>query len=290
MRSLAGVRTRPTPPRRGAAAQSGRLSGRLSGRASARVVVLAAAVAVTVAACGDDSSSSGASSGGSSDPKSVTVTVSAASSLTGTFDELKKQFEAAHKGVTLRINYGGSDALAQQIVTGAPVDVFASANQTTMAQVRKAGLVTGDAKVFTRNVLEIAVPNDNPGKVTGIADFAKDDLRIAVCAPSVPCGAAANKVFAAANVKAKPDTLEDDVKSVLTKVQLGEVDAGLVYRTDVQSAAGKVKGVDFPEATGAVNDYYLAAVSDKKEAAEFVAFVEGDAGQKVLQAAGFQAP
>jgi molybdate transport system substrate-binding protein len=260
------------------------VSGVWPGRRRAALAGVVLAAALGAAAC------SAGGPGGSGGGGRTTLTVSAAASLTEPFTRIARQYEAEHPGVRVKLNFGGSDALAQQVVSGAPVDVFASANQATMDQVERAGRLHGSAQVFARNVLEIAVPPGNPGHVTGLADFANPRLRLAVCEATVPCGAAAQKVFAAAGVSARPDTLENDVKAVLTKVELGEVDAGLVYRTDVRSAGAKVEGVEFPEAGRAVNDYYLSAVSGSSDAARFVEFVRSAAGREVLTQAGFQAP
>lgn len=232
----------------------------------------------------------GASGGGDSGSHQRTITVSAAASLTEPFTEIARRYEHDHPGVRVTLNFAGSDQLAQQINSGAPVDVFASANKATMDQVVDAGHLRGTAQVFARNVLEIAVPVGNPAHVTGLADFARDRLRLAICQRQVPCGAAAERVFAAAGVNARPDTVEEDVKSVLTKVELGEVDAGMVYRTDVQSAGGKVQGMEFPEASNAANDYYLGAVSESPDATSFVDFVRSSAGWDVLSQAGFSNP
>jgi molybdate transport system substrate-binding protein len=162
-----------------------------------------------------------------------------------------------------------------------------------MEAVAKAGLPGSAPVVFTKNVLEIAVPPGNPGHVTGLADFAKPDLTLAVCAPQVPCGAAAQRVFAAAHVSARPDTQEQDVKAALTKVELGEVDAALVYATDVKAAGGKVEGVEFPEAQDAVNSYpicVLKAAPNAAGARAFVDLVRSPAGRQALADAGFRAP
>ena len=135
--------------------------------------------------------------------------------------------------------------------------------------------------VFVRNRLEIAVPAGNPGGVTGLADFANPDLTIALCAEEVPCGAAAIKAFAAAGITPAPDTLEQDVKATLTKVELGEVDAALVYRTDVIVAGDAVEGIEFPEAGEAINDYPIVALKDSANidaARAFVAYVLSEAG------------
>lgn len=255
-------------------------------RSTPGLVLSLAAVLAALAGCGSSGSS------GSTGVKTAqrTVTVSAAASLTGTFTELAHEYEKAHSNVKVSLNFAGSSQLAQQINSGAPVDVFASASQTTMDLVTRAGNATGTPKVFVRNVLEIAVPPGNPAKIKGIADFGRDPLRLAVCLPKVPCGAAAQKLFTLTHVTAKPDTLEDDVKGVLTKVELGEADAGLVYRTDVAAAGSKVEGIDFPEADEVVNSYPIVAVSKSSDAAKFIAFVLSDTGRSVMTKAGFTQP
>jgi len=221
------------------------------------------------------------------------VTVFAAASLTESFRELGAEFEAANPAAMVTFNFAGSSALAQQINQGAPADVFASAAPANMKQVTDTGAVTAAPVTFARNTLQIAVPKGNPGKVTGLADFAKADLKIALCAEQVPCGAAAKKVFEAAKITPAPDTLEQDVKAVLTKVSLGEVDAALVYRTDVHAAGDKVEGEDFAEASGAVNDYPVAPLAkapNPAAAKAFVDYVRSAKGRKVLSEAGFAAP
>ncbi len=227
------------------------------------------------------------------DSLSGTVTVSAAASLTETFGAIADAFRKEHPNVTVALNFGGSSALAAQIVQGAPVDVFAAASGATMATVVGARLTVGEPTTFATNTLEIAVAPGNPGGVTSLADFANAGLSIALCAAEVPCGAAAATVFNAAGVVAAPDTLEQDVKAVLTKIELGEADAGLVYTTDVRSAAGRVDGIDFPEAGAAVTSYPIAqpaASSKNPAAAAFVAYVLSPAGRKILDHAGFGTP
>lgn len=261
---------------------------------TAPAIALTAALAV-LAACGSGRSTGSAGSAGSAGSggraaATRTITVSAAASLTETFTTLAHRFEASHRNVKVSLNFGGSAQLAQQVVSGAPVDVFASASQKTMDQVTKVGRASGKPTVFVRNVLEIAVPPGNPARIRGLADFGRDSLRLAVCLPTVPCGAAAQKLFTLSHVDARPDTLEDDVKGVLTKVELGEADAGLVYRTDVAAAGSKVAGIDFPEAGKVVNSYPIVAVSDSVDAAQFIAFVLSDTGRSVMSKAGFQQP
>ncbi len=227
------------------------------------------------------------------DGLSGTVNVFAAASLTETFGTLVKEFEAVHPRVTVTVNFGGSSALATQIVQGAPADVFAAASGSTMKTVTDATLVSGTPTTFVTNSLEIAVPAGNPGKVTGLNDFANPSLSIALCAVEVPCGAAAKTVLDRAGVAASVDTYEQDVKSVLTKIELGEVDAGLVYKTDVLAAGAKVTGIDFPEASAAVGKYPIAllSASTNKDAAQaFIDYVLSPTGRKVLTDAGFGTP
>ena len=242
--------------------------------------------------CASGGGSAASSSTVDADAAPTTITVFAAASLTEAFDTLAEQFEAEHPNVDVVLSYGGSAALAQQVVEGAPVDVFASAAEPPMQTVADAGLAV-DPVVFATNTLELAVPAGNAAGVTGLDDLANADLRIALCDPSVPCGAAAEKLLAQEGVTAAPDTLESDVKAVLTKVSLGEVDAALVYRTDVQSAGDEVEGIDVPGAASVVNRYPIAALAeaaDVETAADFVDFVTGGAGREVLAEAGFGAP
>lgn len=254
------------------------------------VAALAAVAAFALAGCGDDTpAASSPSSGSSSASLTGDVNVFAAASLTGTFTQLGKDFEAAHPGVKVKLNFAGSSALAQQINQGAPADVFASAAPKNMDDVKDKGTPT----TFVKNTLEIAVPKGNPGKITGIKDFADASKKIAICAVQVPCGAAADKVFKAIGITAQPDSLEQDVKAALTKVSLGEVDAALVYKTDVQAAKDKVEGIEFPESSKAVNEYPIATLSKAPNpdgAKAFVDYVLSDKGKSVLTAAGFDAP
>jgi molybdate transport system substrate-binding protein len=260
--------------------------------------LLVAASVLMVAACGDSSADS-ATPGGSAAASSSggdlsgTLTVFAAASLTDVFGNLGDQLMADNPDLDVQFNFAGSSALATQLTQGAPADVFASANGTQMTVVTDAGLQAADPTIFTENVLEIAVPAGNPGKVTGLADFGNADLTLALCAADVPCGAAAAAVFADAGISAQPDTEEEDVKAALTKVQLGEVDAALVYATDVQAAGSDVEGIEFPEAEQEVNDYpicVLAAAPNPEAAQAFVDLVDSDAGQQALTDAGFRAP
>ena len=260
---------------------------------------MAGIVGLGIAGCGSDGPDvgSGGTAGGTASGSvapSLTgdITVLAAASLTDSFTKLGQQFEAAHPGVTVTFSFAGSSALATQITSGAPADVFASASTKNMDTVVAAGAAS-DPQVFAKNVMEIAVPPTNPGKVTGVDSLAGTDVTTALCQPQVPCGATAEKVFANADVTVQPVTLEPDVKSVLSKVQLGEVDAGLVYVTDVLAAGDKVKGVPIPADVNASTSYPIAALTQSANAAASAAFVDyvlSPASAAALAAAGFHQP
>ena len=223
---------------------------------------------------------------------SGTLTVFAAASLTETFDLLAAEFERRHPSVEVVVNYGGSAALAQQIVSGAPADVFAAASGSTMRIVQNEGLAA-DPVVFATNTLELVVPAGNPGDVSAIGDLARPELAVALCDPVVPCGAAAVAALDAAGVAAVPDTLEEDVKAVLTKVRLGEADAGLVYVTDVRAAGDDVEGIPIAAAEAAINMYPVSPVVNSPHpdlAAKWIELLTGRAGRAVLAEAGFGAP
>ncbi|MFE2721188.1 molybdate ABC transporter substrate-binding protein [Kitasatospora sp. NPDC059327] len=273
-------------------------------------VAAAAALALSlgVTACGSDgggkasggsstaaSASGAASTGAASGAAKVSgpITVFAAASLKETFTDLGKKFEAANPGAKVTFNFGGSSSLATSINSGAPADVFAAASPATMKTVTDAGGATGEPKTFVKNTLTIAVPKGNPKHVATLNDLTAPGVKVALCAKEVPCGAAAQTALKAAGVNLTPVTLEQDVKGALTKVELGEVDASLVYRTDVKADAAKIDGVEFPEASKAVNDYPIAALAkapNKDGAAAFVAYIQSPEAQQVLTAAGFQAP
>ncbi|MFF7453851.1 molybdate ABC transporter substrate-binding protein [Kitasatospora sp. NPDC008115] len=252
-------------------------------------------LALGATACGSGGGTDGRDDAAGADASKASgpVTVFAAASLKETFTDLGRKFEAANPGTKVTFNFGGSSALATSINSGAPADVFAAASPATMKTVTDAGGASGEPKTFVRNTLAIAVPKGNPKHITGLAGLAAPGVKVALCAKEVPCGAAALTALKAANVNFTPVTLEQDVKGALTKVELGEVDASLVYRTDVRADAGKIDGVDFPEAAQAVNDYPIAALAkapNKGGAAAFVAYVQSPEAQQVLTAAGFQAP
>ncbi|MFG2476674.1 molybdate ABC transporter substrate-binding protein [Streptomyces fagopyri] len=258
----------------------------------------AALLALSACSSGSDSSSksdsptkSGASA--KSDKLSGTVTVFAAASLKESFTTLGKDFETAHPGTKVTFNFGGSDTLAASITGGAPADVFAAASPKTMAIVTDKSDAVGTPATFVRNQLEIATLPGNPDKVASLKDLTKSGLKVVLCDKTVPCGAAAQKALDASSLKLTPVSYEQDVKSALTKVELKEADAAVVYKTDVNAAGDKVEGVEFPESAKAINDYPIALLKDAPNAAaakEFIALVQSPEGQKVLTAAGFLQP
>jgi molybdate transport system substrate-binding protein len=260
-----------------------------------------ALAAIAVAGCSSSSSpstasgsssSSGPAATSSSAAQTGTITVFAASSLKETFTQLGKQFEAAHPGDTVKFSFGASSALATQINSGAPADVFASASPKNMDQVVTPGNAS-NPQTFAKNVMEVAVPPSNPAKVTSVNDLAKSSVKTALCQPQVPCGVVAAEVFKNAKITVKPVTLQPDVKSVLTQVELGNVDAGVVYVTDVQAAGSKVKGMTIPADVNATTTYPIAALTHSQYpsiAQAFVAYVLSPTGEQVLMAAGFEQP
>jgi molybdate transport system substrate-binding protein len=257
---------------------------------------IAAAATLSMAACGSASASNAAATPGTTATTATvsgTVNVFAAASLTESFTEIGKDFEQTNPGARVTFTFAGSSALATQINQGAPADVFAAAAPANMTTVTAAGDGDGNPVTFVKNQLVIAVPKGNPKHIAGLADLKRTDLKVALCAEQVPCGTAAKKAMTAAGVSFTPVTLEQDVKAALSKVKLGEVDAALVYRTDAKSAATDVDGVEFPESSGAINEYpiiVLKGAANKPGAQAFVAFVLSDKGKAVLTKAGFQAP
>lgn len=222
-------------------------------------------------------------------PQHATLTVFAASSLKNTFTAIGADFRKSHPGVTVRFSFAGSPDLAEQINAGAPADIFAAADEVNMRKVPTAV----DPEPFATNILEIAVPDGNPAKVSTFDDLAKPGLKLVICAAEVPCGAATESVAKLAGVALNPVSREQAVVDVLGKVQSGEADAGLVYVTDVKGSKGAVEGISFPEAKKVVNVYPIARLADSKHpklADEFVASVRTGAGHKVLVAAGFGTP
>ncbi|MFF6878215.1 molybdate ABC transporter substrate-binding protein [Streptomyces sp. NPDC012474] len=253
-----------------------------------------AAALLALSACSPSGPGSSAKPDASGpDRLSGEVTVFAAASLKESFTTLGERFEKEHPGTEVTFSFGGSDSLAASITGGAPADVFASASTRTMKTVTAAGAVSGPPVTFVRNKLEIATLPGNPHRVSSLEDLAAPDLKVVLCDKGVPCGAAAQKALDASRLKLTPVSYEQDVKAALTKVELKEADAALVYATDVRAAGDKVAGVEFPESAEAVNDYPIALLKDapNAEAAEaFIALVRSAEGRRVLGGAGFLTP
>jgi len=268
-------------------------------RRSALVAVLVPTVAaLLLAACSSPTdrpvSTAPSAAGPSSTDASVTgeVNVFAAASLKETFTRLGTRFESTHPGSTVVFSFGPSSGLATQINGGAPADVFASASATNMDQV-VASAGAADPAVFARNVMEIAVPAANPAKVASVADLAKPQVKVALCQAAVPCGTVAARVLANARITVKAVSEEVDVKSVLTKVSLGEVDAGVVYVTDVRTAGDKVTGITIRPEVNASTSYPIAVLTKAVNAAgakAFTDYVLSPEGATVMLDGGFAKP
>jgi molybdate transport system substrate-binding protein len=266
-------------------------------RRTLRAAGAGAAALLALSACSSSTGSSGTGSdtavSGSSAKPSGTVNVFAAASLQESFTTLGKEFEKEHPGTKVTFSFGGSDTLAASITGGAPADVFAAASPKTMAIVTDQKDAVGTPATFVRNQLEIATLPGNPDKVSSLKDLTRSGLKVVLCDRTVPCGAAAQKALDAAKLKLTPVSYEQDVKSALTKVELKEADAAVVYKTDVKAAGDKVQGVDFPESAEAVNDYPIALLKNAPNpttAKAFIELVKSAEGQKVLTEAGFLKP
>ncbi|MCU1631597.1 MAG: Molybdate transporter [Micrococcaceae bacterium] len=262
-------------------------------RNSCHLVLTAIGVVVlTATGCGTGEPGA-AGSGGQADAVDGSITVFAAASLKETFTELAERFEDEYPGTDVTLNFAGSSDLVTQIIEGAPADVLASADTRTMGKLADDGLLAGPAVDLATNILQLAVPPDNPAGIATLADAARSGVKTVVCAAQVPCGTAAAAVEEAAGVDLTPVSEESSVTDVIGKVTSGEADAGLVYVTDVLAAGDAVLGIDFPESSSVVNTYPIASLADSGEAATAQAFVDlvtGDEGTAVLQAAGFGAP
>lgn len=261
------------------------------------LALAAAAAAIVLGLAGCASSGGEAATTPSATPSATStlsgeLTVYAAASLGTAFDQIADAFAAENPGVDIvPIVYDGSSTLATQIIEGAAVDVFASADQKNMTKVTDASLVDGTPELFATNTLVIAVPAGNPGNVKTLADLGAG-VTVVLCAPEVPCGAASQTLLTNEGVAVTPASLEQNVTAVLTKVAADEADAGLVYATDVIGDAD-VESIVPEGAAEVVNKYPIATLTASKNpvaAAAFVAFVTGPEGQAILADLGFGAP
>jgi molybdate transport system substrate-binding protein len=247
---------------------------------------LGVAAALVFAACSTSSTGVDAPLGGD-------VTVFAGSSLVDAFRAIGDEMKESNPDARFKFNFGSSSTLATQITNGAPADVFASADETNMQKIVDANLADGVPTAFVTNRLEIAVAPGNPKKIAGLRDLARPDVVLVLAAPTVPAGKYALAALAKAGVIAKPVSQEVDVRAVLNKVSLGEADAGIVYVTDVKSAAGRVAGVGIPEPHQVVARYPVAVVKGSKNAQlawRFVEYLGSPAGQNTLATYGFSQP
>jgi molybdate transport system substrate-binding protein len=218
--------------------------------------------------------------------------VLAAASLSEAFNELGTTFERQHPGTKITFSFDASSALATQANNGAPADLFASADQANMKKVTDAGNATG-ARVFAHNKLAIIVAKGNPKKITALSDFDKSGVRYVLCAPEVPCGKYGAEALSKAGVKAKPKSLETNVKAVVTKVTSGEADAGIGYVTDAKAAGSAVSTVTLPQEQNVVARYPIAvldAAPNGRLAEDFVALVLSEDGRRALAEEGFGLP
>jgi molybdate transport system substrate-binding protein len=235
----------------------------------------------------------------------ASLTVFAAASLTDTFTTLGARFEKAHPGVRVRCDFAGSQQLAARLEQGARADVFASADARWMAFASAKDLLAGSSNIFARNSLVLIVPRSNPARIGAVADLRRPGVKLVLCGDAVPVGHYARQVLrnlgasAAAGIPADYATRvlanvvseEENVRAVVSKVTLGEADAGFCYRSDVNASAQRyVKTIEIPAAANVIAEYPIAVLKDAPRAADaqgFVDFVLSDAGQAVLRGAGF---
>ncbi len=240
-------------------------------------------LAGSLAACGsDDDAPDGADSS--------ELTVLAAASLTDVFEDLATEFESAHDGTTVTFSFGSSTDLAEQVADGAPGDVLATADETSMQLAEDAG-VTGDVSTFATNVLTIVTPADNPAGIESLDDL--EGTTWVRCTDEAPCGKVAAAVLADNDITAEPASLEEDVRATLDKVASGEADAGLVYATDAVAAGDDVVAVPIPGAESQLTSYFTTVLEqsvDADLAQQWVDFVASDEGLAILDRAGFGAP
>ena len=263
-----------------------------AGRRSSLSLVLALVCVLGLGArCGDEEKPKAAASTTSTTPGLTgKLMVLAAASLSESFRELGTAFEAKHPGTKVSFSFDSSSGLAAQANNGAPADLFASADQTNMKKVTAAGNATGP-RVFAHNKLAIIVAKGNPKKITGLADLDKSSVSFVLCAPEVPCGRYGAEALTKAGVKAKPKSLETNVKGVVTKVAGGEVDAGIGYVTDAK-AASSAEGVEISDQHNVVAEYPMAVLEQSANsnlAYAFLDFILGPEAQGVLAKYGFAA-
>ncbi len=234
---------------------------------------------------------SGCGGGSGGDASGATITVFAAASLSDVMIDLAEAFERERNGAMVELNSGASSSLREQILAGAPADVFATANPADLEILDDAGEVA-EAGILARTRMQIAVPRGNPGEVTGLDDFARTELFLGLCALEVPCGDYGRQVLASAGIEPSLDTEATDVRALLTQIASGDLDAGLVYATDVRSARSDVEGIDLPVDVNVDVAYAIgtmARAGDRRDVGAFFRFVRSEAGASILEAHGFDA-
>lgn len=257
---------------------------------AADAVARLALAPLLLAGCGGDPDAGGPGTASAREGRAEpgVVTVLAAASLTAPLTTLAEAYEAEHPGTTVRVSFGSSTTLAQQVAQGADADLLATAGTAALDQL-------GDEEptattTIARNTLAIATPPDDPAGVSSLADLGREDVQVVLCAASVPCGTAAAEVLARAGIAAHVVSRELDVGATLAKVALGEADAAIVYHSDVVSAQGTVRGVEIPPAQNVTMAYPLARFGGDPAATDFAAYLAGPDGLAALSAAGFLAP
>lgn len=257
-----------------------------------RRAAVAAVLALGLAACtGGAAAGRATTPATSSDPWQGSLVVLAAASLTDVLTALEERLEREHPGLDVRTGFAASSTLVAQVLGGAPADVLVTASTSGMAQVTDE--LGGKPVVVAANRLVLAVPDGNPAGVRSLDALGDPSLVVALCSPQVPCGQVGDEVLARAGVVAAPDTLEPDVRAVLTRLRLDEADVGLVYATDVAAARGEVEVVEVPSGLH-VRTYYpalaLPGARSPRAAAAYVDVLRGPAGREALHDAGFELP
>jgi molybdate transport system substrate-binding protein len=249
-----------------------------------RALIACAAVALLLPGCGGDDDGSGGAAAG----RREEITVFAASSLTSAFEDLGERFEADDPEVDVKFNFLSSSDLAAQIEQGSPADVFASADETNMERVEDGDFAAGEPEILAHNKLEIIVPPDNPSGVNDLQDLTNDDLVVSLCNEECPAGRYALEIFDNAGIDVEADSLETEVKGVVTRVSLGEADAGIAYMTDTKAADGDVESVTIPDDVNVIARYPIVVLKDSPSSAQrFVDYVLSANGQGILEEYGF---
>ncbi|MGW0734880.1 molybdate ABC transporter substrate-binding protein [Streptomyces sp. NPDC002851] len=251
--------------------------------------ILVGALLAPLAACGTGTEAAG-SGGAGQGGQETRLTVLAASSLTDVFKAAGAAYEKEHPGTKITFSFAGSQELAAQVRQGAPADALVTADTRTMNGLKED---TGTPTVIARNRLVIAAGEGNPRHIKGLDDLTRSGLKVVLAAPEVPVGRYSKQILDKQNLTVRPVSQEANVRAVLSKVELGEADAGIVYRTDAATATDKVDTVDIPDAQNAIAAYPAATLkqSAHADAADaFVQWLSGDKAQKILKDAGFQRP